>query len=202
MHTFENTKSFADKLDHEDELAYLRGRFNFPQHEGSDTVYFCGNSLGLQPKNTSLYVNQELTDWAQLGVEGHFKNDTGWFAYHELVRDSAARIVGAKPIEVAVMNHLTVNLHLLLVSFYRPTKDRYKIICEAGAFPSDRYALQSQARFHGFDPEDAIVELEPSEGSALIDENDILQAIEDCGDELALVMFGEFITLQDKYSIL
>jgi kynureninase len=190
MHTFENTKSLADRLDQEDELAYMRSRFNIPQHEGSDSVYFCGNSLGLQPKNTSLYVNQELTDWAQLGVEGHFKKDTGWFAYHELVRDAAARIVGAKPIEVAIMNHLTVNLHLLLVSFYRPTKDRYKIICEAGAFPSDRYALQSQARFHGFDPDDAIVELEPSEGSDLITEKDILQAIEDCGDELALVMFG------------
>lgn len=190
MLTFENSKSFADKSDLEDELAYIRNRFNIPQHEGNDTVYFCGNSLGLQPKNTSVYVNQELTDWAQLGVEGHFKKDTGWFAYHELVRDAAARIVGAKPIEVAVMNHLTVNLHLLLVSFYRPTKDRYKIICEAGAFPSDRYALQSQARFHGFDPEDAIVELEPSEGSDLIADEDILQAIEDCGDELALVMFG------------
>jgi kynureninase len=188
--SFENSIDFAQKKDQQDSLSSFRNKFFIPQHEGHDCVYFCGNSLGLQPKNTTVYVNEELQDWARLGVEGHFKPHTGWFKYHELVRDSIANVVGASPLEVAVMNHLTVNLHLLLVSFYRPTKGRFKIICEAGAFPSDRYALQSQARFHGFDPDDAIIELQPSKGSELIAHDDILKAIDDCGDELALVMFG------------
>lgn len=188
--SFENSIDFAKKLDQQDPLSAFRSKFFIPQQKGYDCVYFCGNSLGLQPKNTTVYVNEELSDWARLGVEGHFKPKTGWFKYHELVRSSIANVVGALPLEVAVMNHLTVNLHLLLVSFYRPTKDRYKIICEAGAFPSDRYALQSQARFHGFDPDDAIIELQPSMGSELIAHEEIIKAIDDCGDELALVMFG------------
>ena len=146
--------------------------------------------MGLQPKKTSEYVNQELKDWADLGVEGHFKKDTGWFGYHELLRASTARLVGALPHEVVVMNQLTVNLHLLMVTFYRPTKQRYKIICEEGAFPSDRYALQSQVKFHGFNAEDALIELKPRAGEYLLREEDILKAIKDCGDELAVLMMG------------
>ncbi len=190
MKSLENSLAFAQQQDSVDELSSFRNRFHIPLHHGKPTIYFCGNSLGLQPKKTSEYVNQELTDWANLGVEGHFKKDTGWFAYHELLRQPIANLVGAKPLEVVVMNHLTVNLHLLMVSFYRPTKTRYKIICEGGAFPSDRYALQSQVKFHGYDPADALIELQPSEGEEIIRHEDILKAIADCGDSLALVMFG------------
>ncbi len=190
MQSFSNTADFAAQLDAQDELRSFRSRFHIPPHHGDACVYFCGNSLGLQPKRTSELVNEELNDWAKLGVEGHFKAETGWFKYHELLRASTARLVGALPQEVVVMNHLTVNLHLLLVSFYRPTKTRYKIICEGGAFPSDRYALQSQVKFHGFDPSDALIQLEPRAGEELLRHEDILKAIADCGDALALVMMG------------
>ncbi len=190
MKSLENSLAFAQHQDDADELSSFRNRFHIPLHHGKPCIYFCGNSLGLQPKKTAEYVNQELKDWAELGVEGHFKKDTGWFAYHELLRKPIANLVGAKPLEVVVMNHLTVNLHLLMVSFYRPTETRYKIICEGGAFPSDRYALQSQIKFHGYDPTDALVELQPSEGEEIIRHEDILKAIADCGDSLALVMFG------------
>jgi len=190
MKILENSLTFAQQQDSADELSSFRNRFHIPLHHGEQTIYFCGNSLGLQPKKTSEYVNQELTDWAELGVEGHFKKDTGWFAYHELLRQPIANLVGAMPLEVVAMNHLTVNLHLLMVSFYRPTKTRYKIICEGGAFPSDRYALQSQVKFHGYHPADALIELQPSEGEEIIRHEDILKAIADCGDSLALVMFG------------
>lgn len=190
MFKFENNPEWAKSRDLRDTLSHFRDEFYFPQHHGQEVVYLCGNSLGLQPRRTALYVNQELNDWANLGVEGHFKKDTGWFAYHELLRDSTARLVGAKPNEVVVMNHLTVNLHLLMVSFYRPTADRYKIICEGGAFPSDRYALQSQVEWHGFDAEDALVELQPRKGEDVLRHEDIISAIEDCGDTLALVMLG------------
>lgn len=190
MYSFENSSAWALARDEHDPLRHLRQQFHIPQHEGRDTVYFCGNSLGLQPKRTSVLVNEELRDWARLGVEGHFKPATGWFAYHELLRESTARLVGAKPHEVVVMNHLTVNLHLLLVSFYRPTSERYKIICEGGAFPSDRYALQSQVEWHGFDADDALIELEPRKGEEIVRQEDILAAIEEYGDSLALVMLG------------
>lgn len=187
---FEHSPSFAKQLDAADALSAFRNCFHIPQHHGADSIYFCGNSLGLQPRKAADYVNQELSDWARLGVEGHFKPGTGWFAYHELLRESTARLAGAQPQEVVVMNHLTVNLHLLLVSFYRPTADRYKIICEGGAFPSDRYALQSQVEWHGFDSADALVELQPREGEDTVRHEDIIEAIEDCGDSLALVMLG------------
>lgn len=190
MSSFENTSQYATALDAADPLSAFREKFHIPRHKGEDTVYFCGNSLGLQPRKTSAYVNEELNDWAALGVEGHFKNATGWFGYHELLRDSITKLTGALQHEVVVMNHLTVNLHLLLVSFYRPDKQRYKIICEGGAFPSDRYALQSQVHFHGYDPADAIIELQPREGEDLVRNEDILAAIKDCGNALALVMFG------------
>ncbi len=187
---FINSLEFAKQCDANDDLKDFREQFYFPQHHGKNTLYFTGNSLGLQPKKTSEYVNQELKDWADLGVEGHFKKDTGWFGYHELLRESTARLVGALPHEVVVMNQLTVNLHLLMVTFYRPTKQRYKIICEEGAFPSDRYALQSQVKFHGFNAEDALIELKPRAGEYLLREEDILKAIKDCGDELAVLMMG------------
>lgn len=190
MYAFENSSVWALARDERDPLRKFRRQFHIPQHEGHDAVYFCGNSLGLQPKRTSVLVNEELNDWARLGVEGHFKPETGWFAYHELLRESTARLVGAKSHEVVVMNHLTVNLHLLLVSFYRPTADRYRIICEGGAFPSDRYALQSQVEWHGFDADDALIELEPRKGEETVRHEDILAAIEEYGDSLALVMLG------------
>ncbi len=190
MYSFENTADWASARDQRDPLNTFRAQFHIPQHEGRDTVYFCGNSLGLQPKRTSVLVNEELNDWAKLGVEGHFKAGTGWFGYHELLRESTARLVGALPSEVVIMNHLTVNLHLLLVSFYRPTADRYRIICEGGAFPSDRYALQSQVEWHGFDAADALIELEPRKGEEIIRQEDVLKAIEEYGDSLALVMLG------------
>jgi kynureninase len=190
MKNFSNTSEFAAQCDQRDPLAGFRKRFHIPQHHGADCIYLCGNSLGLQPVKTAEYVMTELQDWAKLGVEGHFKKDTGWFAYHELLRTSMANIVGALPLEVVVMNHLTVNLHLLMVSFYRPTAHRFKIISEGGAFPSDRYALQSQVKFHGFDPADAIIELQPREGEEIVRHEDILAAIDDCGDTLALVMIG------------
>jgi kynureninase len=190
MISFENTQTAAAALDQNDDLKEFRDQFHIPQHEGASCIYLCGNSLGLQPKRTAVLVNEELQDWAKLGVEGHFKKDTGWFAYHELLRDSTARLVGALPKEVVVMNHLTVNVHLLMVSFYRPTKTRYKIICEGGAFPSDRYALQTQVIHHGLNPDEALIELQPREGEETVRTEDILKAIAECGDTLAVVMFG------------
>lgn len=189
MH-FEDTLSFAQQLDAADPLRHFRGRFHFPQHKGRDVVYFTGNSLGLQPKSLRDSVMQELDDWASLGVEGHFHARRPWMPYHEFLTEQAAKIVGAKPLEVVMMNQLTVNLHLLMVSFYRPTKQRFKIICEYKAFPSDQYALESQARFHGFDPAEAVIEVAPREGEYLIRHDDILAAIEKHKNELALVMFG------------
>jgi len=147
---FENTLDFAQRMDAEDPLRTFRGRFFIPQHNGRDSIYFTGNSLGLQPKTISKYIQAELDDWAALGVEGHFKGQRPWVSYHEIFPRQLSRIVGCLPEEVIVMNQLTVNLHLLLVSFYRPSKERYKIICEEKAFPSDQYALESQVRYHGF----------------------------------------------------
>jgi len=190
MYSFENNSAWATRRDEHDALRTFRNRFHIPKHHGKDAVYFCGNSLGLQPVKASEYVRVELDDWARLGVEGHFKPGTGWFSYHELLRDSTARLTGAEPREVVVMNHLTVNLHLLLVSFYRPTADRFRIICEGGAFPSDRYALQSQVEWHGFEAADALIELNPRDGEDLLRHEDILEAIDTYGDSLALVMLG------------
>ncbi len=190
MFTFINSREWAQARDQQDPLASFRKEFFIPEHQGKEVVYLCGNSLGLQPRNAARYVNEELNDWARLGVEGHFKKDTGWFSCHELLRGSTARLVGASPRGVGVGNRVTVNLHLLLVSFYRPTADRYRIICEGGAFPSDRYALQSQVAWHGFEAGDALVELQPRKGEDTLRQEDIIEAIEDCGDTLALVMMG------------
>lgn len=187
---FKNTAEFAQELDKQDELKAFREEFIFPQHKGKNVIYFTGNSLGLQPKITRGYIEQELNDWANYGVEGHFKARRPWYSYHEFLTEKSAKIVGAKNTEVVCMNQLTVNLHLLLVSFYRPAKNRYKIICETKAFPSDQYALESQVKFHGYNPDDAIVELFPREGEYAIRLDDILSAIDKHKNELALVMMG------------
>lgn len=188
--TDQNTLSFAKNMDQHDPLKKFRERFYIPLMNGNEVIYFTGNSLGLQPKSTQEYVLRELEDWATFGVEGHFHARNPWYNYKDLLTASVARLLGANEKEVVVMNSLTVNLHLLLVSFYRPSKNRYKIICEYDAFPSDLYALQSQAAFHGFLPDDAIVYLKPREHEHTLRTEDILKAIADAGDSLATVMLG------------
>lgn len=184
----------ARALDAADPLSALRDRFHFPDGpqgaDGPDPVYFCGNSLGLQPRAVREHILYELDQWARLGVEGHFDGPRPWYSYHEPLAAPMAAVVGAKPQEVVVMNSLTVNLHLLLISFYRPTSSRHRIVIEASAFPSDRYAVASQARLHGFDPDEAIVELHPREGEATLRTEDVEAYLEREGDKVALVMFG------------
>jgi len=188
--TYENTLAFAQSLDQADPLKNYRDQFYMPQVNGKDAVYLCGNSLGLQPKAAKAAIEVELEDWALLGVEGHFHGRNPWMHYHEFLTEKVARLVGAKPVEVVVMNNLTSNLHFMMVSFYRPTKERFKIITEAGAFPSDQYALETQTKFHGFNPDKAIIELSPREGEYTLRTEDILAAIQEHGNELALVMMG------------
>lgn len=187
---YEFTKEFAQNRDQSDSLREFRDKFYFPEHEGGKKIYFTGNSLGLQPKNTADYINQELSDWAKYGVDGHFEAQNPWYAYHELFSEPLSRIVGAKPSEVVAMNSLTVNLHLLMVSFYRPNNKRYKILCEAKAFPSDLYALASQVEHHDHNPDDALVLLSPRKGEHTVRTSDVLDTIEKHKDELALVMIG------------
>ncbi|WP_276499554.1 kynureninase [Pontibacter litorisediminis] len=188
--TYQNTLAFAQEQDRQDPLYHFRDRFYFPQVNKQDAIYFCGNSLGLQPKSAQMYIDNEMYKWANLAVEGHFKGEEPWFNYHELLAPGTARVVGAKESEVVVMNQLTVNLHLMLVSFYRPEGKRFKIITEAGAFPSDQYALETQVKFHGYNPDEAIVELSPREGEHTLRTEDILASIKQHGEELALVMMG------------
>ncbi|SDR05723.1 kynureninase [Flagellimonas zhangzhouensis] len=188
--SFKNTLEFAKQLDAQDKLSQYRNEFHFPQVNGKDVIYFTGNSLGLQPKRSQKYVDEVMKDWRELAVEGHFYADKPWWDYHERLAEGLGKVVGAKPEEVTVMNTLTVNLHLLMVSFYRPSEKRFKIICEEKAFPSDQYMLQSQARFHGFDPSKAIVEVKKRDGEHAWYTEDILQTIEEVGDELALVLMG------------
>ena len=188
--TFQNTREFAQSLDAQDELRKYRDEFHFPHVNGKQVIYFTGNSLGLQPKRTKTYVDEVMNDWANLAVEGHFYADKPWWDYQERFAVPLSDIVGAKPTEVGVMNTLTVNLHLLMVSFYNPTPQKYKIICEEKAFPSDQYMFQSQVKFHGFDPKDAIVEIKRREGEANIRLEDILAKIDEVGNELALVLIG------------
>jgi kynureninase len=190
MSSYEASLEYAQSKDQVDILFPFRERFIFPQHDGKDVYYFCGNSLGLQPKSASYLMQQEMEDWGKYGVEGHFKARNPWFSYHQLFSERLAKVVGAKKDEVVATNTLTVNLHLLMISFYRPEGKRYKIIMEAGAFPSDQYAVETQVRMHGYEPDDAIIEIKPREGAYTIEEEDILQAITDAGDSLALVMFG------------
>jgi kynureninase len=186
----QNTREFALELDSKDELRVFRDEFIFPKHNGKNVIYFTGNSLGLQSKRSRKYVDEVMDDWASLAVEGHFYANKPWWDYHERFAHPLGKLVGAKPSEITVMNTLTVNLHLLMVSFYRPTKTRYKIICEEKAFPSDQYMFQSQVNFHGFKSEDAIVEIKRREGEHTIRLEDILDKIEEVGDALALVLFG------------
>ncbi len=188
---YKTSKEFAFSLDAKDELRRFKDYFHIPlQKNGDEYIYFCGNSLGLQPKKTKEFINQELKDWADLGVEGHINAKTPWLPYHEFLTDGFARIVGAKPSEVVAMNTLTVNLHLLMVSFYRPTPNRYKVIVESDAFPSDIYAVESQIRFHGFNPENALIKLRPRDGESVVRTEDICEIIEKEGDELAVIMLG------------
>lgn len=188
--SYKATLEFAKKQDRSDTLFSFRERFLFPQHDGEDVHYFCGNSLGLQPRSVGYLMQKELEDWAKYGVEGHFNAHNPWFSYHHLFSERLAKLVGAKKEEVVAMNSLTVNLHLLLLSFYMAGEGRYKIIMEAGAFPSDQYAVETQVRMYGYDPEDAIIEIKPKAGAHIIEEEDILIAIEKAGKSLALVMLG------------
>ncbi|HEY2728177.1 MAG TPA: kynureninase [Parafilimonas sp.] len=187
---FENTLAFAKQLDAKDPLKHFREKFLFPQHNGKNCIYFTGNSLGLQPKNTLSEIQNILNDWSTLAVEGHFKGANPWMHFHDHLTKPLAKIVGCLQHEVVVMNSLTVNLHLLMVSFYRPTKERYKIICEAKAFPSDQYAFESQVKFHGFNPDDAIIEIKPCEGEHTLRTEDIISVIEQHANEAALVLFS------------
>ncbi|CAL2094760.1 kynureninase [Tenacibaculum sp. 190524A05c] len=188
---YENSLDYAKQLDKEDSLAYLRDEFHIPKdNNGNDWLYFTGNSLGLQHKQTQKYIQQELDDWAKYGVEGHFEAKNPWMPYHEFLTDKMAKIVGAKPLEVVVMNTLTTNLHLLMVSFYQPTQKKYKIVIESDAFPSDRYAVQSQLKFHGIDPNKGLIEWKPREGEELLNIKDLEQIVEENGDEIALLLIG------------
>ena len=190
MPPFEITADFAARLDEEDELKHFRERFFIPRHAGKDCIYLTGNSLGLQPRTVAENIRQELDDWANLGVEGHFHAKRPWMPYHEIFPKQLGMIVGAKENEVVAMNSLTVNLHLLMVSFYRPTEYRHKIICEARAFPSDQYAFESQVRFHGLDPSESIIEITPREGEHHIRTEDILSLIKQHGESVALIIIG------------
>jgi kynureninase len=187
---FQNTLEYARELDAQDSISSYREEFIFPQHQGNNVIYFTGNSLGLQPKSARKYVDEIMSDWANLAVEGHFSAKKPWWDYHERFSGKLAKVVGAKPAEVTVMNTLTVNLHLLMVSFYRPKGRRYKIICEEKAFPSDQYMISSQVRFHGYDPKDAIVEIKRREGENNFRTQDILAKIREVGEECALILIG------------
>lgn len=185
------TLEYAQQKDQQDPLAPYRSQFHIPKDaDGNDWLYFTGNSLGLQPKSTQQYIQQELNDWANFGVEGHFEAKNPWMPYHEFLTDAMAKIVGAKPIEVVVMNTLTTNLHLLMVSFYQPTKTKYKIVIESDAFPSDRYAVQTQLEFHGFDANEGLIEWTPRDGEELLRMEDLESILEEQGDEIALLLIG------------
>ena len=177
-------------MDLNDPLKEYRDKFHIPRINGREAIYFCGNSLGLQPKTAKALIEQELKDWANLGVKAHLEAKNPWLSYHEMFAKPLAGLVGALPTEVVAMNGLTVNLHLLLISFYRPSGKRFKILCEENAFPSDQYALESQVKFHGYEPDEAIVELKPREGEHTIRTEDVLKRIEELKDELALIMIG------------
>jgi kynureninase len=188
--TFETSHAYALKMDKQDPLAHYRNHFYLPKHsDGNDILYFCGNSLGLQPKKVEEYIKQELSDWKEFGVEGHFHAKNAWMPYHEFFSKKLSKIVGAKEKEVVVMNTLTTNLHLMMVSFYRPTPKRYKIVIEKAAFPSDKYAVASQIRFHGYPP-DSLIKLTPREGEETLRTEDIETVIRENGEQIALIMIG------------
>ena len=188
---FQSGEDFARKMDSADPLAHFRDRFFFPRTKaGEESLYLCGHSLGLQPKTAASYVDAELRAWAELGVEGHFHAKDPWMPYHRLVTQQTAELVGAKPDEVVVMNSLTVNLHLMMVSFYRPTNQRHKVVIERGAFPSDQYAVKSQIRFHGYDPESSLIELTARAGEACLRDEDVHDLIEKEGESVAIILLG------------
>lgn len=187
---FDYTLAFAKTQDQADPLADLRNDFLFPKQHGKPFIYLCGNSLGLQPKAAREVMEQQMTNWENLAVEGWFEGEEPWMFYHKKLKSLMAPIVGASPLEVCPMNTLTVNLHLLMVSFYKPQPGRFKIVMEAGAFPSDQYAIESQVRFHGFDPKEAIVEISPRAGEYTLRTEDIVAQIEAAGSEISLVLFG------------
>jgi len=191
MNPLSKTRDFAKKLDHDDALASYREQFYIPQHDANeDKIYLTGNSLGLQPIRTKDYLEQELEDWQQYGVEGHFHARKPWMPYHEFLTDSMAKVVGALSSEVVVMNTLSVNLHLMMVSFYRPSDTRFKIVMESDAFPSDRYAIISQLKFHGIAPAKGLVELTPRDGEVVLRPEDVEQVLTEQGSEIALVLLG------------
>jgi kynureninase len=192
MDRFQPTREAALALDADDALASYRDQFYLPQvsAHGRHAVYLCGHSLGLQPKTVRDYIDEELQDWAALGVEGHFHARRPWLSYHETLTAQTARLVGALPTEVVVMNALTVNLHLMLVSFYRPTSERFKILIEADAFPSDRYAVASHLAWHGYDPQEALLTLQPRPGEAVVRQEDIEALLHREGSSIALVWLG------------
>lgn len=187
---YKNTLDYAQHLDEKNPLRHFREKFYIPIVNGKESIYLTGNSLGLQPKQTQEYVLNELEDWATYGVEGHLHARNPWLSYHEMFTETLSEIVGGLPEEIVAMNQLTVNLHLLMISFYRPTKKRFKIICEAKAFPSDQYAIRSQVELHGFDPDKTIIEVEPRPGEKTIRTKDILKIIKKHGKKTALVLFG------------
>jgi len=185
------SKSYAEALDSKDPLKVYRDKFFIPKmKDGRDQIYFAGNSLGLQPKIVREYVEQELKDWETLAVEGHMSAKHPWLPYHEYLTDQTAHLVGALPSEVVNMNTLSVNLHLMMVSFYTPTPERHKILVEANTFPSDHYAVQSQIKFHGYDPATSLVEMKPRKGEQIIRTEDIEEFIEKEGDSIALILFA------------
>jgi kynureninase len=191
MNYIDSSENFALSQDQNDPLRSYREQFYIPKHtDGTDTIYFCGNSLGLQPKAVEEIMLQELKDWKELGVEGHFYAKRPWMPYHENFTEKLAKIVGALPEEVVVMNTLTANLHLMMVSFYRPTSKRYKIVIEGGSFPSDKYAVDSQLRYHGFNPEDGLIQLRPRMGEDTLRTEDIEAVLRQHADSIALVMLG------------
>ena len=187
---FEFSLDFAEKMDAEDPLRDFRSKFIFPKVNGNEAIYFCGNSLGIQPKTTQAYIQKELDNWANMAVDGHFHGEGAWYHIRKKSKPALAEIVGAHEHEVVAMNNLTSNLHFLMVSFYQPTAERYKIITEAGAFPSDMYMLETQVKFHGLDPDEVIIEIAPREGEHTLRTEDILQTIQEHGDQLALVMMA------------
>ena len=182
---------FAKQQDALDELSHYRQQFHIPKDkDGNELIYLCGNSLGLQPKATKAYINQELDDWANLGVEGHTEAKNPWLPYHEFLTESSANVVGAKPIEVVTMNSLTANLHFMMASFYQPTAERYKILIESDAFPSDKYAVESQLRHHGYDDKEGLILWTPRAGEELLNYDDLESILKTQGDEIALIMIG------------
>ena len=188
---FKNSLDFAKELDKKDELVSYKNKFHIPKDaQGNELIYFCGNSLGLQPKTTATYILQELEDWAKLGVEGHFKAKNPWLNYHEYLTKQMAKVVGAKPIEVIVMNTLTANLHFMMASFYQPSAKRYKILIESDAFPSDKYAVESQLRHHGFDDQEGLLRWKPRKNEELLRYEDLETILEAHGNEIALIMIG------------